>query len=331
MGKIVRINPLQSGSDPFTIPANTNPFPGDPNTLPEIYAAGFRNPQTLSFDTGTGRLFVGDIGQRNVEEINLIDAGGNYGWSQREGTFRFATPFNSNTLVEDPLAVRQADGFTDPVAQFDHIDGGGTQAVVGGFVYQGTLAPQLTGKYLFSSLSIDRLYIADEADLVNDDDPADIFQLPLIDDMGLPTTLGAIVGNTRANVRFGQDADGEVYVISKANGGIYRFVGDCVPGDLDCNGTIDVSDWQAYRAGLDTDLSGLTTEQAYAMGDMDGDLDNDIDDFGLFKQAYETANGIGSFASIHVPEPSSAVIAAAFVFLNGYIARGRRRIGTMIR
>ncbi|CAK9037553.1 Alpha-L-fucosidase (Alpha-L-fucoside fucohydrolase) [Durusdinium trenchii] len=303
LGKIIRINPLASGADSFTIPSNLSPFPQSPDALPELYAAGFRNPQTLSFDTETGRLFVGDIGQLNVEEINLIAEGGNYGWSLREGTYRFDTPFDADTLVEDPLAVRQQDSFIDPVAQFDHLDGGNTQAVVAGFVYHGTLAPQLSGKFLFSSLSTDRIYFADATSLVNDDNPSDIFQLPLVDELGGSTSLGEIVGSGRANVRFGQDEDGEIYVISKANGGIYRFQSLPLLGDLDSNGFINALDWQRFRAGMDTDLSELSLEDAYKLGDMDGDRDNDVDDFSLFKQAYLNANGPDSLSQlVTVPE-----------------------------
>ena len=91
MGKLIRINPLQSGADRYTIPAD-NPFvsSSDINTLKEIYAYGFRNPHTFSFNRdaqGNIRILVGDIGRSNVEEVDLVTPGSNYGWTKREGTF----------------------------------------------------------------------------------------------------------------------------------------------------------------------------------------------------------------------------------------------------
>lgn len=91
LGKMIRIDPLQDGANPYSIPSS-NPFFGssDPNVLQEIYAYGFRNPHTFSFnrdDSGTDHIFVGDIGRNNVEEVNSVVAGGNYGWTEREGTF----------------------------------------------------------------------------------------------------------------------------------------------------------------------------------------------------------------------------------------------------
>lgn len=238
LGKIIRINPLQDGANAFTIPTN-NPFTSDAGVLDEIYASGFRNPQTLSFDTETGKLLVGDISHNNIEEINLIEAGKNYGWAEREGTYDFATPFSSNTLTEVSLAERQSDAFTYPVAQFDHIDESGGEAIVGGFVYHGDATSELLGWYIFGDLADDKLYIARADELTNDEDPAGIFFLPIEDEFGDPITLGEELGigaNGRANIRFAQDADGEVYIISKTTGAILRLEGTPVtvpePGSL---------------------------------------------------------------------------------------------------
>jgi hypothetical protein len=140
MGKMIRINPLQSGADRYTIPA-TNPFANsaDPNVLKEVYAYGFRNPHTFSFnpdDQGNIHILVGDIGRDNIEEVNLVKPGQNYGWTKREGTFvhlqTIAVPPNApNTgYIDgvDPLPANEATvgvdsygtRYTYPVAQWDH-------------------------------------------------------------------------------------------------------------------------------------------------------------------------------------------------------------------
>ena len=137
MGKMIRINPLQSGADRYTIPA-TNPFASsaDPNALQEVYAYGFRNPHTFSFnpdDQGDIHVLVGDIGRDNIEEVNLVQAGHNYGWTKREGTFVHLQqiaphpdsgyisgiddlPANEATVGVDSYGTR----YTYPVAQWDH-------------------------------------------------------------------------------------------------------------------------------------------------------------------------------------------------------------------
>ena len=88
LGKLLRIDPLkQANGAAYGVPAD-NPFIGKAGYLPEIWALGFRHPQNLSFDRGgTGAMIVTDIGQSNIEEVNLGVRGGNYGWPYREGTF----------------------------------------------------------------------------------------------------------------------------------------------------------------------------------------------------------------------------------------------------
>jgi hypothetical protein len=94
LGKMLRINPLESGGDRYTVPSS-NPFysgssPTESGILGEVYAYGYRNPHTFSFnqdDEGNVHILVGDIGRSNMEEINTAVPGGNYGWTKREGTF----------------------------------------------------------------------------------------------------------------------------------------------------------------------------------------------------------------------------------------------------
>jgi glucose/arabinose dehydrogenase len=142
MGKMIRINPLQSGSNRYTIPA-TNPFysssspsPTGSSVLGEVYAYGLRNPHTFSFNPdnqGNIHILVGDIGRDNIEEVNLVKPGYNYGWTKREGTFihhqQIANhpdtgyidgvdplPANEATVGIDTYGTR----YTYPVAQWDH-------------------------------------------------------------------------------------------------------------------------------------------------------------------------------------------------------------------
>lgn len=162
LGKILRIDPL--GSDgaggAYGIPAG-NPFVGQSQDFAdpgldgpmrgEIYAYGLRNPWRFSFDWrpgGSQRLFCGDVGQGRVEEINLIVAGGNYGWRHREGGFVFDAAMTA--------AGTAPGSWIDPVAQYQHpgiSPSLGLPAlglsVTGGFVYRGSAIPALQGKYVF--------------------------------------------------------------------------------------------------------------------------------------------------------------------------------------
>jgi hypothetical protein len=123
LGKILRINPLrQPGGKPYGIPAD-NPFVGRAGALPEIWAYGLRHPLNMSFDTGgNGALIITDIGQEHVEEVNLGVKGANYGWPEREGTY--VTDRRDGTVLYAPPADDTARGFTFPVAQYDHYEGG---------------------------------------------------------------------------------------------------------------------------------------------------------------------------------------------------------------
>ncbi|MBE2287496.1 MAG: PQQ-dependent sugar dehydrogenase [Prosthecobacter sp.] len=160
LGKILRIDPLDpDGAGPLTysIPA-TNPFVGAGGGVKEeIYAYGLRNPWRFSFDQragGTNRLFCGDVGQGRIEEINLIVAGGNYGWRYLEG---FESPTFSSGAGSNPMPDPEP-GVTKiaPIAMYAH-PGVTTSpvlpqlglSVTGGFVYRGTAIPALQGKYVF--------------------------------------------------------------------------------------------------------------------------------------------------------------------------------------
>jgi glucose/arabinose dehydrogenase len=137
LGKILRID-VESTPDAtgYAIPAG-NPFAGTPGARPEIWLYGLRNPWRFSFDTGSGDLWIGDVGQDKWEEIDRVSAdstgGLNFGWSQHEGTHLFK-------------AKKILPGFAWPVVEYPHPEG---ESVTGGFVYRGSAYPDMRGVYVF--------------------------------------------------------------------------------------------------------------------------------------------------------------------------------------
>jgi len=140
LGKVLRIdvNPANP-ADAYAIPTD-NPFANTPNTRPEIYAYGLRNPFRFSFDRQTGELWLGDVGQADFEEVNKIVAGGNYGWRFYEG----------NSIKNELPANLSADDFIAPLHVYDHSQG---ISVMGGYVYRGTAIPSLVGKYIYGDFN----------------------------------------------------------------------------------------------------------------------------------------------------------------------------------
>ncbi|GAA1499556.1 PQQ-dependent sugar dehydrogenase [Streptomyces synnematoformans] len=135
LGKLLRIDP--AGDDPYAIPED-NPFADDARARGEIWAYGLRNPWRFSFDAETGDLWIGDVGQNRVEEIDRAPGGSpggeNYGWGRMEGSEVFDG--------EEPA------NHVPPVHEYGR--GGLGCSVTGGFVYRGTALPELAGQYLFS-------------------------------------------------------------------------------------------------------------------------------------------------------------------------------------
>jgi glucose/arabinose dehydrogenase len=152
LGKILRINVNgnNSANGQYGIPAD-NPFVTTPGAVREIYAFGFRNPFRMSFDTATGELYVGDVGQNDIEEVDRVIKGGNYGWNAKEGTLFFHINGNAEGFASTVDNGRTSPGVIDPIAQYDtHGEG---HSVIGGFVYHGELFPQLRGRYIFGEFS----------------------------------------------------------------------------------------------------------------------------------------------------------------------------------
>ena len=145
LGTILRIDPggNNSANGQYGIPPD-NPFVGMAG-IDEIYAYGFRNPFRFSFDSQNGDMYVADVGQNHIEEIDVVTSGGNYGWKHMEGSFFFVANGNQPGYVTD-MALSVPAGLTDPIAEYDHDEG---IAVVGGFVYRGEKVPPLAGRYGF--------------------------------------------------------------------------------------------------------------------------------------------------------------------------------------
>jgi len=218
-GTVLRIDPTgrNSRNGKYGIP-KTNPFVLDTNsnTLKEIYAYGFRNPHRITW-TKSAKMLVSNIGQANIESINLIQPGCDYGWPLREGTF-VSSDLNGNLGKIHRLPVNDSIyKFTYPVAQFDHDEG---LAISGGYEYWGTAIPQLKGKFLFGDIPSGRLFYIDVDD-IKQGKQATIKEWKMTIN-GVPKKLKEVCGSDRVDLHFGRDAKGELYILTKADGRMYR-------------------------------------------------------------------------------------------------------------
>jgi glucose/arabinose dehydrogenase/mono/diheme cytochrome c family protein len=220
-GTIIRIDPMgrNSANGQYGIPAD-NPFVNNPNskTVKEIYAYGFRNPHRITW-TSSGKMLVCNIGQRNIESLDLVMPGHDYGWPLREGTFLNLEVHENLGKVAPLPANDSVYKITYPVAQYDHDEG---DAISGGFEYTGTTIPELKGKYLFGDITSGRLFYVNVADL-KQGRQATIkeWKVSLNDSL---TTLESICGSNRVDLHFGKDAHGELYILTKPDGKVYKLV-----------------------------------------------------------------------------------------------------------
>jgi glucose/arabinose dehydrogenase/PKD repeat protein len=197
-GKILRIN--RDGS----IPAD-NPFVGQPGKLGSIWAYGMRNPWRFQFDSATGRLYDGDVGDFSWEEVNKIVKGGNYGWPLQEG-----------------LCTSGCTGFLNPIYTYPHA--GESSAVTGGPVYRGGMfPPEYQGDYFFGDYA--RGFIKN-ADL---DSNGDISSVHSFDDQA-----GSVVDLKVA-------PDGSLYYITYFPGALYRVSYNSTTHLPVANATADVT------------------------------------------------------------------------------------------
>jgi glucose/arabinose dehydrogenase len=212
LGNILRID--VDGGTPYGIPPS-NPFVSGPG-LDEVYAYGFRNPYRFSFDMGGANdLLVGDAGQGMWEEVSRVSRGGNYGWNVKEGTHCFDAENNRATPASCP-SVDASTGIalTDPVIEYANLANGGLGlVVVGGYVYRGSDVRQLRGRYVFGDWS--RSFSSPDGTLLVAA-PRGTGMWPM-QELNITTST-----NGRLNhflLGFGQDADGEVYVLTTNNAG----------------------------------------------------------------------------------------------------------------
>jgi len=231
-GKVLRIDPRGTNgvNGDYGIPAS-NPFVGRPNILGEIYAVGLRDPHRFSWDTGEGnRMFLGSIGEHDIESVYEVRAGDNFGWSEREGPFVFK---KSDRCDLYPLPADDARfGYTYPVTAYDHNPPAGHsctgdvgRAIVGGFVYRGNALPALRGKYVFGDLVRGNIYFTNASDMRRGGPLATVYELRIFNTAGTRVTMQNLAGDSRVDLRFGTDRAGELYVLAKANGRVWKVTG----------------------------------------------------------------------------------------------------------
>jgi glucose/arabinose dehydrogenase len=216
-GKILRIDVkgTNAANGKYGIPP-ANPFANKPG-LDEIYAYGFRNPWAFSVDRKTGKIYVGDVGQNDIEEVDILAKGGNFGWRLKEGSFYFNPNGDGEGYVMATPAEPLPTGLLNPVAQYDHDDG---KSVIGGYVYRGSAVHKLAGRYVFGDFGTSfttpsgRLFYLDASNVVRE---------LKIGAAGRP--LGLWLRG------FGTDTKGEIYVLgsallgpSGATGKVYKIV-----------------------------------------------------------------------------------------------------------
>jgi hypothetical protein len=277
LGKFLRFDPLNPSLTPasldpvsangqYRIPA-TNPFQGS-GQVHEIYAYGLRNPYRFSFDRANGELIHSDVGQNNVEEIDRIVIGGNYGWAIKEGDFLFNQtngPAGAAGTIGAPPGNRSPGspaGLIDPISgtlgtlEYDHNEG---ISITGGFVYRGTAIPELYGKYIFGDLALKTAPVrADGRIFYADLQTGLIKAFPLFQFGG-----SAVLPNGLTVHGFGQDDDGELYALvtnTSANGTggiVYKLAPLRLTVQVSGN-TLDIS-WPASGGRLQAQTNGLGT------------------------------------------------------------------------
>jgi uncharacterized repeat protein (TIGR03806 family) len=188
LGAMLRLDPRNPPpGQPYGIPAD-NPFVGEPGVRPEIWAYGLRNPWRWSFDRATGDLWLGDVGQGQREEVDLVRRGANLGWRLYEGELQH---LDAGTTPDTPV--------TGPVRAYGRTLG---TTVVGGHVYRGQDVPSLRGSYVYGDYGSGRIWA-----LVHD---------------GLQTVEHLQINSLSSVASFGEDERGELYAVS-LSGTLHRF------------------------------------------------------------------------------------------------------------
>ncbi|MBF5044533.1 PQQ-dependent sugar dehydrogenase [Aggregicoccus sp. 17bor-14] len=229
-GKLLRIDTrgTSSANRQYGVPSD-NPFVSASalGIRPEIYALGLRNFWRYAFDAPSGLLIGNDVGQGAIEEVDVIRAGGNYGWRLKEGTALFdpqaflATPEGETDGTPVELSPGYPAAVVDPVAEYGHQHRTTNQgsASIGGYVYRGSAIPELAGRYVFGDYSADeskaegRIYMLDQT----------VDQLGTGEQTPTPSTRARVVNLTSRPLDifvegFARDASGELYVMGNRMG-----------------------------------------------------------------------------------------------------------------
>lgn len=193
LGAMLRIdvNNKDKGLE-YAIPKD-NPFIGRAGYRPEIWAYGLRNPWRFSFDAGNGLLYAADVGQNAVEEIDIIQKGGNYGWRVMEG--------NTCTAGVEPDCKKDP-AFIAPIESYTHAEG---RSVTGGYVYRGKTIPGLCGVYLYAD------YVTSTLWGLRYDGKS----------VGTKKVMMKLPGNPSS---FGEDGGHELYVLDHRGGKLLRII-----------------------------------------------------------------------------------------------------------
>jgi glucose/arabinose dehydrogenase len=188
LGKVLRID---VNGEPYAVPPD-NPFKGQPNARPEIWAYGLRNPWRFSFDRKTGDLYIADVGQDTYEEVDFQPVGSqggvNYGWSLMEGLHPFKGTYSPDLTL--------------PIAEYSHAEGG--CSVTGGYVYRGTQWPQWAGLYFFGDYCSGLIWALGQTQA------------------GWQREL--VLKSSLSISSFGEDQAGEIYVLDHQGGAVYKLV-----------------------------------------------------------------------------------------------------------
>jgi len=191
LGSILRITPDKHSSiNKYTIPSD-NPFIGNEKMKNEIWAYGLRNPWRLTFDSITGDLWVGDVGQNDYEEINLVTKGKNYGWNIMEGMHCYPTKNSCKKI-----------GLELPIVEYSSKQNSNC-SVIGGYVYRGSRIPSLQGSYIYGDYCSGK-----------------IWALHYYKNKSPNTEL--LVNSSLKISSFGEGQNGEIYILS-FDGNIYKF------------------------------------------------------------------------------------------------------------
>lgn len=298
-GKIIRINPLQDGSNSYSIP--DNPFSSVAGAATENYALGFRDPQTFSFAKDSNDetvLITFDIGAEEREEVNLVRPGSNHGWVRWEGTYELAPT--------RPIYDEANTTLASPVLEYDHATGG--FAIAGGLLVSDPNNVNFRNQVLFGDLVRGKIFHGDYADMLvaeANGTQATVFESQVEFD-GNTGTFSEVRGGepgTRGDARFGTDEAGNVYIVSKRSDVVYA-TGLKVASQVASNLTLTVNRESGEVFITNGNTATAIGIDAYELGSANGLLNQngwislaDIPTAGWEEAPNASANGLAEFNS----------------------------------